>query len=71
MAFANRLLPSAAAAATVPTTSIRGGPTIRYSCTAWSTPILRIAMPELGRSTVHAEGIALMRAWVAAMPGEC
>jgi uncharacterized repeat protein (TIGR03806 family) len=30
-----------------------------------------IAMPELGRSTVHAEGTALMRKWISAMPGEC
>ncbi len=30
-----------------------------------------IAMPELGRSTVHTEGVALMREWIAAMPGEC
>ena len=30
-----------------------------------------IAMPELGRGTVHAEGTALMREWIAAMPGDC
>ena len=30
-----------------------------------------IAMPELGRSTVHAEGTALMREWITAMKGEC
>ena len=30
-----------------------------------------IAMPELGRSAVHAEGVALVREWIAAMPGEC
>ena len=30
-----------------------------------------IAMPELGRSTVHDEGIALLADWVSAMPGEC
>ncbi len=28
-------------------------------------------MPELGRSLPHAEGIALIRDWVAAMPGGC
>jgi uncharacterized repeat protein (TIGR03806 family) len=27
-----------------------------------------IAMPELGRATVHKEGVALMREWIAAMP---
>ena len=30
-----------------------------------------IAMPELGRSSVHTEGVALMREWIGAMPGEC
>ncbi len=30
-----------------------------------------IAMPELGRAVVHAEGLALMRTWIAAMNGEC
>ena len=28
-------------------------------------------MPELGRSLPHAEGIALLREWIAAMPGDC
>ena len=28
-------------------------------------------MPELGRSLVHAEGLALIRAWIAEMPGQC
>ena len=27
-----------------------------------------IAMPELGRGTIDAEGLALIRAWIAAMP---
>jgi hypothetical protein len=27
-----------------------------------------IAMPELGRSTVHEEGVELLRQWIAAMP---
>jgi len=27
-----------------------------------------VAMPELGRATVHKEGVALMRAWIEAMP---
>lgn len=27
-----------------------------------------VAMPELGRATVHAEGVALLREWIAAMP---
>ena len=26
-----------------------------------------IAMPELGRQTVHAEGVAMLRAWIAGM----
>jgi uncharacterized repeat protein (TIGR03806 family) len=28
-------------------------------------------MPEIGRSTVHREGVALIRAWIAALPGTC
>jgi len=28
-------------------------------------------MPELGRSTVHQEGVQLIRDWIAAMPGHC
>ena len=28
-------------------------------------------MPEIGRSTVHHEGVDLIRAWIAAQPGEC
>ena len=27
-----------------------------------------VAMPELGRATIHAEGLALLRRWIAAMP---
>lgn len=30
-----------------------------------------IAMPELGRSAIHTEGVAILRAWIASMPGEC
>jgi hypothetical protein len=30
-----------------------------------------IAMPELGRSAVHAAGVAMVREWIAAMQGEC
>jgi len=30
-----------------------------------------IAMPELGRSTVHREGVELIRDWIAALPGDC
>ena len=29
-----------------------------------------IAMPELGRATVHKEGVALLRRWIAAMPAQ-
>jgi uncharacterized repeat protein (TIGR03806 family) len=28
-------------------------------------------MPELGRGTAHAEGVALIRQWIAEMPGAC
>lgn len=30
-----------------------------------------IAMPELGRSTVHTEGVALLSDWIASLPGSC
>lgn len=30
-----------------------------------------VKMPELGRNLVHAEGVALVREWIAAMPGDC
>ncbi|MFL6578057.1 MAG: SO2930 family diheme c-type cytochrome [Povalibacter sp.] len=30
-----------------------------------------VAMPELGRSLVHVEGVALIREWIASMKGEC
>lgn len=30
-----------------------------------------IAMPELGRGAVHTEGVALIRQWIAALPGDC
>ena len=30
-----------------------------------------VMMPELGRSTVHQEGVQLIRDWIAAMPGHC
>ena len=30
-----------------------------------------IRMPELGRNLVHAEGLAFIREWIAAMPGSC
>lgn len=30
-----------------------------------------ILMPELGRKLVHEEAVALIRAWIAAMPGDC
>ena len=30
-----------------------------------------VMMPELGRSVAHAEGVALIRAWIAAQAGEC
>ena len=31
----------------------------------------QIRMPELGRNLVHGEGVALIRDWIAAMPGTC
>jgi uncharacterized repeat protein (TIGR03806 family) len=30
-----------------------------------------VMMPELGRSTVHQEGVQLIRDWIASMPGRC
>ena len=30
-----------------------------------------IAMPEIGRSVVHSEGLQLVRGWISAMPGDC
>jgi len=30
-----------------------------------------IAMPELGRSAVHSEGVALVSEWIASMNGDC
>jgi uncharacterized repeat protein (TIGR03806 family) len=30
-----------------------------------------LMMPEIGRSTVHREGVELLRAWIAAWPGTC
>ena len=28
-------------------------------------------MPELGRSLVHEEGVALLREWIDTLPGSC
>ncbi len=30
-----------------------------------------VMMPEIGRSTSHREGVALIKAWIAAQPGDC
>jgi hypothetical protein len=30
-----------------------------------------VAMPELGRSLVHGEGVALIREWIASLRGGC
>jgi len=30
-----------------------------------------VMMPELGRTTVHREGVQLIRDWIASMPGQC
>ena len=30
-----------------------------------------IAMPELGRSTVHVEALRLMKEWIGGLPGDC
>jgi len=30
-----------------------------------------IAMPELGRSAVHAEGVEIISNWISTMNGEC
>jgi uncharacterized repeat protein (TIGR03806 family) len=31
----------------------------------------KVMMPELGRSTIHREGVALIREWVASLRGDC
>jgi uncharacterized repeat protein (TIGR03806 family) len=31
----------------------------------------KVAMPELGRSVVHREGLALIEAWIRSLPGSC
>jgi len=31
----------------------------------------QVKMPELSRSVVHAEGVALVREWIASLPGSC
>jgi hypothetical protein len=30
-----------------------------------------VAMPEVGRSLVHAEGVSLIRDWIASLQGGC
>ena len=30
-----------------------------------------VMMPELGRTRVHDEGVALLRAWIESLPGAC
>lgn len=30
-----------------------------------------VAMPELGRATVHAEAVSVIREWIAGMTGRC
>jgi hypothetical protein len=30
-----------------------------------------IMMPEIGRSVVHTEAVAVVRDWISAMPGSC
>jgi len=30
-----------------------------------------VRMPELGRSLVHEQGVALIRDWISNMPGDC
>jgi hypothetical protein len=31
----------------------------------------KVMMPELGRTMVHQEGVALIRQWIASMQGSC
>jgi len=31
----------------------------------------KIMMPELGRTVVHQEDVALIRQWIVSMPGAC
>ena len=28
-------------------------------------------MPEIGRSTIHTEGVTLIREWIESLPGSC
>ncbi|MBS0571593.1 MAG: hypothetical protein JSS28_13360, partial [Proteobacteria bacterium] len=30
-----------------------------------------VMMPEMGRTTVHREGVELLRAWISSLPGSC
>jgi hypothetical protein len=30
-----------------------------------------VRMPELGRQLLHEEGVALIREWIASLPGDC
>jgi hypothetical protein len=30
-----------------------------------------VMMPELGRNTVHEDGLKLVRQWIASLPGRC
>jgi uncharacterized repeat protein (TIGR03806 family) len=41
-----------------------------YMCRVESTDP-KVQMPPLGRNLVHAEGVALLRAWISALPGAC
>jgi hypothetical protein len=43
-------------------------PTRRSWSIGWKGTDPGIAMPELGRATVHKEGIALVRTWIDGMP---
>ena len=41
---------------------------IRSCYTAWRAPSPGVAMPELGKSSVDADGVKVIRKWIAAMP---
>ena len=59
------------APAAAASTSSPASPTARSSSTAWSRPTPGVAMPELGRQTVHAEAVSVIREWIEGIEGTC
>ena len=69
-ASASRRSRPARAPATTSSTSCRASRTSRSCRTAWRSTEPGVMMPELGRGTVHREGLALIRTGSPRMPGE-